>query len=306
MNLYQKALLPLLNHPASQDWPELKGLFQRAAAREPIAWKLPVVAAEAIGSSAEKVLPAVSAFTCVHISILLIDDILDEDPRGEHHKLGVGRAANLAVALDAMTHSLLLAEGSDARRVEASHALADMQIALSRGQDMDVQNQANEEIYWQITHGKSAVYFGTAFFLGALFGGAGSRLANKLRHFGERYGEIMQIHDDLNDCLSSPANPDWLQGRYPLPILFAEIVDHPDRQRFIELRKKVQDQEALEEAQSILVSSGAISFCVKELVERHEKGRGLHRRNGLEKARFTAHPAPRSDCSRRAPVCCSE
>jgi geranylgeranyl pyrophosphate synthase len=82
------------------------------------------------------------------------------------------------------------------------------------------------------------------------------------------FGEIMQIHDDLNDCLASPANVDWLQGRAPLPILFAELAPHPQRERFLELRGQVADPAKLQEAQAILVSSGAISYCVNELLLR--------------------------------------
>jgi geranylgeranyl pyrophosphate synthase len=275
MNLYKEAFEPLLAHKISKSWPELEGLLSRAAARKLIAWKLPLLACQAVGATAKKALPAVSAFICIHISILLIDDLLDEDPRGEHHRIGVGRAANLAVALNSFAHSLLLEDGEDERARVASKALADMQLALSHGQDLDVQNQASEEAYWQVTHGKSAVYFGTAFLLGAIYADAKPVLADQLRRFGEIYGEIMQIHDDLNDCLDSPANPDWLQGRYPLPILFAEVVDHPERDRFIELRKEAEKPGSLAEAQAILVRCGAISYSVKELVERHAKASAL-------------------------------
>lgn len=275
MDSYREAIRPLISHPIVKNWPELQVVMKRAAAREPISWKLPILASQSVGGNAEKVLPAVTAFTCVHMSILLIDDLLDEDPRGEHKRIGVGRAANLAVALSALASSALLDEGKDGRSELACKALADMQVVLSHGQDLDVQNQASEIAYWQVTKGKSAVFFGTALFLGALFGGENLDLAHKLRDFGEIYGEMMQIHDDLNDCLATPANPDWIQGRYPLPILFAEIVEHPDRERFIDLRKRAVEVTALEEAQAILVRCGAISYCVNELVARHARAQGL-------------------------------
>jgi geranylgeranyl pyrophosphate synthase len=86
---------------------------------------------------------------------------------------------------------------------------------------------------------------------------------------------MMQIHDDLNDVLASPANVDWTSGRYPLPILFAETVDHPDRDRLIALRRQVNEAARLEQAQAILVSCGAISYSVNELQLRHEKAQQL-------------------------------
>ena len=56
---------------------------------------------------------------------------------------------------------------------------------------------------------------------------------------------MVQIHDDLNDSLAVPANPDWTLGRAPLPILFAQVVNHPDRTRFHELRGVIAEPAAL-------------------------------------------------------------
>lgn len=85
------------------------------------------------------------------------------------------------------------------------------------------------------------------------------------------YGALVQIHDDLTDCLAVPANPDWVQGRSPLPILFAREVDHPGRERFRHLCRMVDDPAALDEAQTILIRCGAVSYCLDQLLTRHER-----------------------------------
>jgi heptaprenyl diphosphate synthase len=234
-----------------------------------------VVACQAVGVPSGAAAPAVSAFTAVHISILLIDDLLDEDPRGEHMQIGSGRAANLAVALSALASAFLLDAGDAATAAKAARALSQMQFTLSRGQDLDAQNPGSEEAYWAITHGKSGVYFATALYLGALFGGASDAIGGQMQAFGELYGDIMQIHDDLNDCMEEQPGPDWKLGRYSLPILFASLVDHPDRARFLELRAAIEQPGALEEAQAILVRSGAISYSVNELLKRHAQAKAL-------------------------------
>jgi hypothetical protein len=69
--------------------------------------------------------------------------------------------------------------------------------------------------------------------------------------------------------MAVPAGPDWLQKRAPLPILFAKIVDHPDRKRFLELYENIAQPEALEEAQEILIHCGAVSYCIDQLLHRH-------------------------------------
>lgn len=277
MEIYESAIDLLVKRSSSQKWPEMDAALSRAANKRPVAWHFPVKACEALGVNGEQAMPAVAAITCVHMAIILIDDILDEDPRGEYRRVGAGRAANLAVGLNALgSRTLIEADGIDEqKRLSAIAALNEMIAGTAYGQDLDVQNTQTEEGYWAVTWAKSSPYFGAALFIGALFGGAELSVANRLKGFGEIYGEIMQIHDDLNDCLETPANVDWASGRSPLPILFAQIVDHPERERFVQLRKQVEDAASLEEAQSILVRSGAISYSVHELTRRHQQAQEL-------------------------------
>jgi len=285
MELYKHAIEFLGQQVAPQNWPELSVAIERASQKAPVAWDYPLKACQAMGAEPERAMRAVAAIICAHMAIILVDDLLDEDPRGEYLRIGAGRAANLATALNALGSTILLEANECKQNERAASALNEMIVKTAYGQDLDVQNPSTEEGYWAVTRAKSSPYFGTAFYIGALFGDASLQVADQLKSFGELFGEIMQIHDDLNDCLASPANADWLQGRSPLPILFAELVDHPDRQRFIELRSHVQEPEALQEAQSILVRSGAISYCVSELIARQKTAYGLLKDIELKDAR---------------------
>lgn len=275
MTLYQDAIQMLIVHSESEQWEALRSALERAKTHLPVAWHFPVKACEAVGGQPEAAVWAVAAVTCAHIAIILIDDILDEDPRGAYRTLGAGRAANLAVGLNALGINVLLACAHCVEREKAAQALNNMIRRTAYGQDLDVMNLQTEQGYWTVTRAKSSPYFGAALYIGALLGGATLAVATALMQFGEIYGEIMQIHDDLNDSLAVPANVDWLAGRSPLPLLFAQLVAHPEHERFIELRTKVDDPKALEEAQSILVRCGAISFSVNELLKRHTRALDL-------------------------------
>ncbi|MEK6220942.1 MAG: hypothetical protein N2D54_01685, partial [Chloroflexota bacterium] len=79
--------------------------------------------------------------------------------------------------------------------------------------------------------------------------------------------------------------PDWLQGRFPLPILFAHVVEHPDKERFAFLREHIQDADALQEAQEILIRCGAISYCLDQLRERYVKMQAMINKMTLVKPR---------------------
>jgi geranylgeranyl diphosphate synthase type I len=275
MEIYKDAIHFLLEEPGVKTWPELHHTITQAAHKPPIAWDFPVRACQAVGADPGRSLPAVAAITCAHMALILIDDLLDEDPRGAQLRIGPGRAANLALGLHTLAVRVLLNTKECRERERAAAALNNMMGETAFGQDLDVQNMRSEEDYWAVTRAKSSPYFGAALYIGALFGETPVETAEQLRGFGRLFGEIMQIHDDLNDCLASPANMDWSQGRLPLPILFAELVQHPDRDQFIALRTRVAEPEALKEAQSILVRCGAISYCVNELLSRQAKAHGL-------------------------------
>ncbi|MBI4739123.1 hypothetical protein HY772_06210 [Candidatus Woesearchaeota archaeon] len=66
-------------------------------------------------------------------------------------------------------------------------------------------------------------------------------------------------------------------SKVQLPILFAQTVEHPQRERFRKLRQAIEDPEALIEAQTILLGSGAIGYGIHHLLHRHQEGRDLLR-----------------------------
>src|SRR5574341_787426 len=276
MDIYQSTIDYLLTFPIFDAWHEMETILRRAASGRPRDWRLPIIACEALGESPEKAIPASSALACAQISIILVDDMLDEDPRGEYHRIGYGRTANFSVACQAAgLDALMGSQASTQVKVEALKVLNQMMLKTAYGQDLDVQNPADETSYWKVVENKSAPFYGCALHLGALFGGASTDTAKGLERLGELYGEMIQIHDDLNDTMAVPANPDWLQGRKPLPILFAQTVDHPDHKKFLELYQNVSAENALQEAQDILIRCGAVSYCVDQLLRRHQAAQDI-------------------------------
>ena len=271
MDIYQTTTEYLLKLPIFDSWHEMESILRRSAATRPRDWELPVITCEARGEAREKAIPACAALACAQISIILVDDMLDDDPRGEYHRIGSGRAANFAVAFQATGAEALLKSGASTQvRSEALNSLSQMMSTTALGQELDIQNPADENSYWQVVKNKSAPFYGCAFHLGALFGEATQAAASGVKRLGELYGEMIQIHDDLNDTMAVPANPDWVQGRKPLPILFAQSVPHPQRARFMELYQNISAENALQEAQEILIRCGAVSYCVDQLLRRHQ------------------------------------
>jgi geranylgeranyl pyrophosphate synthase len=272
MSIHADAAAYIQGLPIFENWPEMLRLYRQVAALEPYGWILSTSSCYAVGGFPDQVLPVVAAYGCLQTSILLIDDLLDEDPRGMHHQYGVGLAANMASAFQALALEIIFAsQYEQSVKTSIIRSLNEMMARLAVGQYRDVQNSGTEEGYWQVVSMKSSPYSAAALEVGALAGGAGFEVNRQLKQFGDLYGEFMQLNDDLKDVMAFPANTDWVLGRFPLPILFAEAVNHPDRQRFRQLRSNMTDDNALREAQTILVRCGAITYCIDQLLQRYKR-----------------------------------
>jgi geranylgeranyl diphosphate synthase type I len=282
MEIYTKLINQFSNLPHLKEWNEVQSLFQRVASSKPAHWLLPVRVCESVGGTQAQALSAMLAVALGHISIVLVDDMLDADERGEYRKLGEPAVANMAVALQSAALHVVMnrpagfLEKSDsvsqACGTLAVEAVNEMFFATTIGQYWDVNSMVkDEDDYWKIAKAKSSPFFSTSLQLGALFGGADNKLSLQIKELGNIYGEMVQIHDDVHDTLENSATPDWDANRAPLPILFASTVDHPKRNRFNELHPLVKtNSQALEEAQEILIQCGGISFCIYQLLGRYE------------------------------------
>jgi len=276
MDLYQSTVDYLLDFPIFGEWRDMELILRRAASERPRDWELPIILCQAFGVSPKKAIPASAALACGQISIILVDDMLDNDPRGEYHHIGHGSAANFALAFQAAgVDSILGSRSSSKVRREAANSLNQMMYRTAFGQELDVKNPNDEISYWRVVENKSAPFYGCAFQLGALFGEAPTETSDSLKRLGGLYGEMIQIHDDLNDTMAEPANPDWLQKRKTLPILFAQTVGHAERENFVRLCQNITSADALQEAQAILIRCGAISYCIDRLLHRHQAAQAI-------------------------------
>src|SRR5690242_19381864 len=163
-------------------WCEADQLFQVAASRHPDHWLIPVRACESVGGSAEQAIPAITAVGCAHVGILLVDDMLDDDPRGDYHSIGMPAVSNLAcffqaAALQAVSQCMQ----NSASQLVAMKSFNEMFLSTSFGQYLDVQAPANESGYWQVAKTKSSPFFGAALQLGALTGDSSMEVAERLK-----------------------------------------------------------------------------------------------------------------------------
>jgi len=263
--------------PGLEVWrEEIERLFPREGEVVRLDWQLPAIGCQSLGADPEVAIPAMAALACTQISIILVDDMLDEEPDGEYQRMGAGRAANLALALQSAAMVLVdQCPVSPAQRSAAARCLAQMCLDTAAGQELDVSNLEGEENYWRVVRAKSTPFYGAGLQLGAILGGGDPDTVRQFYEIGVIFGEAIQIYDDLEDAFKSPANPDWLQGRNNLALLYGLTAEYPERDRFKELRIHVQNPTFLEEAQQILIQSGAVSYCAYQIFQRHQQIRSF-------------------------------
>jgi geranylgeranyl pyrophosphate synthase len=265
-----------LQQPEVNEWPAIQEVWHHYA-KNPGSWRLPALACRAVGGVKQVVMPLVTAVACCHISIVLVDDILDDDPKGLYRRLGAGVAANLALAFQAVAYRIVQEEmnGETAVQQQMVAELVYLNLKTAQGQHLDVQENLSEAHYWATVEAKSMPYYGAGFFLGALVGGGNTAVAAKMRHFGQLIGKLIQVSDDLADVYQIPACPDWQRGGGNLAILYGRLAEHPEQDRFEALLPQINNPAILEEAQQILLRSGAASYCVYHLIQIAQKARAI-------------------------------
>ncbi|HYX22828.1 MAG TPA: polyprenyl synthetase family protein [Thermoanaerobaculia bacterium] len=263
--------------PEVSSWPQMLALIERTTHQDLLSvWEHPVAACQSVGGSAGDALPAAAAVFCSVISIHLVDDMLDDDPRGDYHRLGTGAVANLALAFQAAGHRLLdEAPAPAAVRAALQASFAAMSLGTCFGQSLDTQPVGSEAEYWRVVEAKTPPLFGEALRMGALLGGADGESAARLARLGRLLGRFIQVNDDLADALEAPACPDWQRRHNNLPILYALTAEHAERSEFCRLSLQVDAPEALAAAQRILFRSGAVSYCTLKLIEFSREIRAL-------------------------------
>ena len=280
---FEKMKQRILAVPEVASWPQMREIVARAVHQDwRSLWDYPFIACRAIGGREESVVPGAAAVFCALASIHLVDDMLDDDPSGDYHTLGIGNTANLALAFQAAGHRVLDDPDRDgALRAELQALYARMSLATAYGQNLDTRDIRTEEEYWETVEAKTPPLFGGAFYLGARLGGASAEVAAQLERLGGLIGLFIQVSDDLGDSLKVPAGADWNRRFNNLAILYALTADHAEREVFDGASANAGDPAALATAQKILVRSGAVSYCALKLIELSRQSRELLARTPL-------------------------
>lgn len=268
--------IKLLSFPGINDFPEMQHLLNRATDRDGVSWDYVFYACEVVGGNAMQALDAAAANYCMLTSIHLVDDMLDNDPKGDYHNYGIGTCANMAIAYQALGQYIIQqSELNLQNKLAIIDCLNVMMLDTAVAQQKDVFGKnITEHDYWDKISAKTPPLFSAALFSGAISGGASMATAGQIAKLGIPIGKMIQVSDDLSDLYKDTVEPDWAAPRNNLALLYCLDAEYDFKNEFLSLLPKIHEEGVLKKAQEIVTRSGGLSYCVyhimalyKELME---------------------------------------
>jgi heptaprenyl diphosphate synthase len=207
----------------------------------------------------------------VHLGSLYHDDVIDEAPTRRSVESVNARWGNLMAIV---AGDFLLARASEIAAslgTEVAGLLAATIGRLCEGEVRELrtafQTSRTEDAYFASIAGKTASLVAAACRIGGLVSAQPEVRVDALTAFGQAFGTVFQIVDDINDLvlteaeLGKPAGHDLIEGVYTLPVLrslsFPEVGD--------ELRgllgRPVERPEA-DKAREMVIGSGGVESAI--------------------------------------------
>ena len=207
----------------------------------------------------------------VHLGSLYHDDVIDEAPTRRTVQSVNARWGNLTAIV---AGDFLLARASEIAAslgTEVAGLLAATIGRLCEGEVRELQTVfqtgRSEESYFASIAGKTGSLLASSCRIGALVAGLERAHVDALTLFGEAFGVVFQIVDDIKDLvlteaeLGKPAGHDLLEGVYTLPVLRAMALADGDELRAL-LGRPIERPEA-EKARHIVRASGGVDSAVQ-------------------------------------------
>ena len=228
-----------------------------------------VVAAQIAGgpTTDEAVLGGI-ACELVHLGSLYHDDVMDESPTRRGVETVNAKWGNLQAIL---AGDFLLSRASEIAAslgTEVAALLARTIGRLCEGQIEELRHTYNVarpvESYLSSIAGKTASLYATAARIGGLVSGFPAPVVDALTEFGEAYGMVFQIADDLLDIsstdeeLGKPAGHDMVEGVYTYPVLHTLAPGGTPARELVDLLGKPLGAAEKDKALSIVRSNGGL------------------------------------------------
>ncbi|MGH8980942.1 MAG: polyprenyl synthetase family protein [Acidimicrobiales bacterium] len=208
------------------------------------------------------------AVELVHLASLYHDDVIDEATERRNVQSVNSRFGNLVAIVAGdylLSRSAAIAAGLG---TEIAGLIATTLGKLCHGQVLEVHScfktDRSDEDYFAAISGKTAALMSASCRVGALTGGARPDEIDAFTRFGQAFGMVFQLRDDILDVvatdgeLGKPPGQDLAEGVYTLPVLLA-LRDPGAGPELRTLLGQPLGQPELQKARAIVSESSAVA-----------------------------------------------
>ena len=239
--------------------------------------RLCLLSAKLCGEPTENTYRAAALIEMIHVATLIHDDVVD-DANLRRGWPSVNRVwkNKLSILVGDFMFSKALTNMIHLKDFDALDILSSTAERLSQGEiqqiEKAIKKNMTEEIYYQMVSDKTASLFSAACKLGIMTVTEDNDKREALAKFGEKFGLVFQIKDDLLDItgnvegLGKPAGFDLKKNILTLPLIHLfEKLDSSDSKRVKrQLRNHVKKSE-LKEISMLIENHGGIQFAEKQI-----------------------------------------
>ena len=239
--------------------------------------RLCLLSAKLCGEPTENTYRAAALIEMIHVATLIHDDVVDDaDLRRGWPSVNRVWKNKLSILVGDFMFSKALTNMIHLKDFDALDILSSTAERLSQGEiqqiEKAIKKNMTEEVYYQMVSDKTASLFSAACKLGVMTVTEDNDKREALAKFGEKFGLVFQIKDDLLDItgnvegLGKPAGFDLKKNILTLPLInLFEKLDSSDSKRVKrQLRNHVKKSE-LKEISMLIENHGGIQFAEKQI-----------------------------------------
>ena len=239
--------------------------------------RLCLLSAKLCGEPTENTYRAAALIEMIHVATLIHDDVVDDaDLRRGWPSVNRVWKNKLSILVGDFMFSKALTNMIHLKDFDALDILSSTAQRLSQGEiqqiEKAIKKNMTEEVYYQMVSDKTASLFSAACKLGVMTVTEDNDKREALAKFGEKFGLVFQIKDDLLDItgnvegLGKPAGFDLKKNILTLPLIHLfEKLDSSDSKRVKrQLRNHVKKSE-LREIRMLIENHGGIQFAEKQI-----------------------------------------
>ena len=239
--------------------------------------RLCLLSAGLCGEPTENTYRAAALIEMIHVATLIHDDVVDDaNLRRGWPSINRVWKNKLSILVGDFMFSKALTNMIHLKDFDALDILSSTAERLSQGEiqqiEKAIKKNMTEKIYYQMVSDKTASLFSAACKLGVMTVTEDNDKREALAKFGEKFGLVFQIKDDLLDItgnvegLGKPAGFDLKKNILTLPLIHLfEKLDSSDSKRVKrQLRNHVKKTE-LKEISMLIEKHGGIHFAEKQI-----------------------------------------